>query len=288
MRNAIIVTKASGVTEPFQIGKLRHSLTRARASEDEIEYILEMITPRLYSGISTRKIYQEAFRLLRSKSMHHAARYNLKRGMLELGPTGFPFERFVGELFRELGYGVEVDIKLPGKCVVHEVDVRATVDHEVILVECKYRNQAGIAVDVKTPLYIYARFQDLLDNGALQPQQTFHGWIVTNAKFTVDAIAYGQCKSMNMLSWNYPADNSLKDQIDALGLYPLTCLTTLTQREKQWLLERKYVLARDVCNQPELLRRAGVRDSRLPKVAHEGARLCKPGPQKTMPEEKPL
>lgn len=285
MRNAIIVTKASGVSEPFQIGKLRHSLARARASEDEIEYILEMITPRLYSGISTRKIYQEAFRLLRSKSMHHAARYNLKRGMLELGPTGFPFERLVGELFRDQGYAVEVGIKLPGRCVTHEIDVRAVVDHEVILAECKYRNQAGIAVDVKTPLYIFARFQDLLDNGALQPQQKFAGWIVTNAKFTSDAIAYGQCKAMNMLSWNYPAHESLKDRIDATGLYPLTCLTSLTQREKQWLLERKYVLARDVYEQTDLLRRAGVRDSRLPKVALEGARLCKPGPQPTASRE---
>ena len=36
-----------------------------------------------------------------------------------------------------------------------------------------------------------------------------------------------------MLGWDYPVKGSLKNLIDALGLYPITCLTSLTKKEKQ-------------------------------------------------------
>ena len=275
MNKKIIVTKASGLTEPFSILKLRNSLTRAKASPEEINGIVEILLPKLYQGISTKKIYSEAFRLLREYSKHHAARYYLKRGMMELGPSGYPFENFVGELFKHQGYAVEVGLIMQGKCVTHEIDVSAKRENQFMLMECKYRNQPGISVDVKTPLYIYSRFQDLLDNSLLKNEkQSFVGWIVTNAKFTTDAIAYGSCKSMNLLGWNYPINNSLKDMIDKFGLYPLTCLTSLTHHEKQWLLTNNYVLAKDIYNKENILRKAGVKEIRMKAVLEEGAKLC--------------
>lgn len=169
--NQIAVRKASGVTEPFSIAKLRSSLTKARASEEEINFILESLQPKLYEGITTKKIYSEAFRLLRQKSKHHAARYYLKKGIMELGPSGYPFEKFMSELFRHQGYSVVVGKILKGKCVDHEIDVIGEKGNEMILVECKYRNLAGIAVDVKTPLYIHARFDDVSENGALKKKR---------------------------------------------------------------------------------------------------------------------
>ena len=58
--------------------------------------------------------------------------------------------------------------------------------------ECKYKNQGGVSVDVKVPLYINSRFDDVLDNRSqLGHFSKFQGWIVTNARFTDDAKAYG-------------------------------------------------------------------------------------------------
>jgi transcriptional regulator NrdR family protein len=71
----IVVTKASGLIEPFSIKKLRNSLERAKASSEEINSIISELLPKLYQGISTKKIYSDAFRLLRNQSKHHAARY---------------------------------------------------------------------------------------------------------------------------------------------------------------------------------------------------------------------
>jgi hypothetical protein len=275
MRNKIVVTKASGTTEPFSIKKLRTSLERAKATSEEINSIIETLLPKLYQGISTKKIYSEAFRLLRNQSKPNAARYYLKRGIMELGPSGFPFENFVGELFKHQGYVVQVGRILQGKCVSHEIDVIGEKENQMILMECKYRNQPGITVDVKTPLYIQSRFEDVLANGLLKDKESmFAGWITTNAKFTSDALDYGNCKGLNMLSWDYPHNKALKDMIDNSGLYPLTCLTSLTRHEKQWLLAKNYVLVRDIYNNKNLLLQAGVKETRLKSVIDESIKLC--------------
>jgi hypothetical protein len=275
MRNKIVVTKASGATEPFSIKKLRNSLVRAKAAPEEINSIIDELLPKLYQGISTKKIYSEAFRLLRNQSKPLAARYYLKRGIMELGPSGFPFENFVGELFKHQGYVVQVGRILQGKCVNHEIDVIAEKENQMILIECKYRNQSGITVDVKTPLYIQSRFEDVLANGLLKDKESmFAGWITTNAKFTSDALDYGNCKGLNMLSWDYPHNKALKDMIDNSGLYPLTCLTSLKSHEKQWLLAKNYVLVKDIYNNKNLLLQAGVKETRLKSVIDESIKLC--------------
>lgn len=275
MRNEIVVTKASGATEPFSIKKLRNSLERAKATPEEINSIIDELLPKLYQGISTKKIYSQAFRLLRNQSKHHAARYYLKRGIMELGPSGFPFENFIGELFKHQGYIVQVGRILQGKCVSHEIDVIAEKENQMILMECKYRNQPGITVDIKTPLYIQSRFEDVFANGLLKDtERMYAGWITTNAKFTSDALVYGNCKGLNMLSWDYPHNKALKDMIDNSGLYPLTCLTSLTRHEKQWLLAKNYVLVRDLYNNKNLLLQAGVKETRLKTVLDEAIKLC--------------
>ena len=274
-KNNIAVTKASGKVEPFSIKKLSQSLARAKATTDEINSIVESLIPKLYKGISTQKIYSEAFRLLRNQSKNHAGRYYLKRGIMELGPSGFPFETFIGELFKHQGYKVQVGNIVQGQCVIHEIDVIAEKENQLNLMECKYKNQPGIAIDVKIPLYIQSRFEDVLENKLLgYSDREFKGWVVTNSKFTSDAIAYGSCKGLQLLGWDYPVNNSLQNWIDRTGLYPLTCLTSLTRTEKEWLLSKGYVLVKDIYNNKRLLLKAGVKETRIKAVMDEGQQLC--------------
>jgi len=79
---------------------------------------------------------------------------------------------------------------------------------------------------------------------------------------------------LNLLSWDYPHKNALKDMIDNSGLYPLTCLTSLTRHEKQWLLDKDYVLVRDIYSNIQLLKKAGITERRLRSVYDEGLKLC--------------
>jgi hypothetical protein len=274
MKKNIFVTKASGKSEPFSILKLRKSLERVKANKPEIDNIIAKLLPQLYNGINTKKIYSEAFRLLRQCSPYNAARYQIKKGIMELGPSGFPFEKFISKLFEIQGYSVQTGQFVKGKCVTHEIDVIAKKETEILLAECKYRNTQGITVDVKTPLYIHARFDDVLANGSFKKkEESVKGWVITNAKFTTDAITYGKCVGLNLLSWDYPNKSSLKELIDLYGLYPLTCLTSLSKQEKQWLLTKDYVLAKDVYQNEKLLEKAGVSIKRIDSVKTEGAKL---------------
>lgn len=131
--------------------------------------------------------------------------------------------------------------------------------------------------DVKIPLYIQARFQDVQARWKLIPghREKFHqGWVVTNTRFTADAIKYGTCSGLNLVSLDFPQKGSLRDMIEETGLYPLTCLTTLTQPEKKLLLDKKIVLCREICHDSEYLRQINIPASRIKEVLEEGHQLC--------------
>lgn len=272
----IIVTKASGEKVPFSANKLQLSLERAGAGEEDIDAVLCEVKSILYEEIPTKKIYQTAFRMLRKRSKITVARYVLKKAIMELGPTGYPFERFVGELLKYQGFKVQVGVMLPGQNVQHEIDVIAENDDSRFMVECKFHNRQGLKSDVKVPLYVHSRFLDVEKQWKKQPgfAGKFHqGWIVTNTRFTEDAINYGNGVGLKLIGWDYPKKGSLKERIDLSGLHPLTCLTSLTKSEKQRLLENNIVLCRELVQDDQILREAGIKENRVKKITREAELL---------------
>jgi hypothetical protein len=274
---SLLITKASGKIVPFAEDKLRHSLKNAGANDSVIDTILNEIHPKLFQGITTKKIYRLAFNLLRESSGSLAARYHLKRAIMELGPSGYPFEKYVAALLSQQGYSVTTGQTIKGKCVSHEVDVVAKKDERYFMIECKYHNQPGTICDVKIPLYIQARFKDVeQQEGEIQGRATKfnQAWVVTNTRFSSDAIQYGICAGLNLIGWDYPKKGSLKNLIDSLGLYPVTCLVSLTKVEKQRLLDAKIVLSREICDTPQLLTEISVKPARIRTVLDEARNLC--------------
>lgn len=270
------ITKASGEKNIFSEDKLRNSLLRSGAASKVVDDILAQIVPQLYDGITTSEIYSMAFQMLKRYRKGPAAKYKLKDAIMELGPTGFPFEQFVARIFQRIGYEVQTDMLIDGKCVRHEVDVVAQKDREKHLIECKFHRQKGIFCDVKIPLYIKARFNDIeqqLSGTEDGKAWSFKGWLVTNTHFTQDAITYGLCAGLHLLGWDFPAKGSLRALIDQYGLHPVTCLTTLTKAEKQQLLEKKIVLCSELSAHEDLLERM-IRGERLKKLKAECAHLA--------------
>ena len=269
---AIEIIKASGKKVPFQADKLQRSLLKAGADPGLAGEIVAEVSSRLFPGVSTRRIHQLAFRMLRQHQSHLAAKYDLKKAMLEMGPSGFPFEIYTGELFKAAGCLVRLDQMMEGFCVRHEVDVIARAGSRLHIMECKYHNQRGLICDVKIPLYIHARFQDTARKS--DPALQLQGWVITNTKFSEDATTYGTCAGLRLLSWNYPANRGLGEIIDTSGLYPLTCLTTLSRKEKSSLLDKKIVLSSQIASNPGLLREAGIGPEAQPKILEEIRKLC--------------
>ncbi len=271
------ITKASGEKVPFSSTKLHQSLERAGANEATINQILLDIRSELYDGITTRKIYQKAFKLLRKAEHHLAAKYKLKQAIMELGPSGYPFEQFIGEILRSQGYSVKIGEIVKGHCVNHEVDVVAEKDDRRLMIECKYHSNPGIKSNVKIPLYIFSRFKDVekawrkTDGDGM----TYRGWLVTNTKFTLDAIEYGNCVGLTMIGWDYPQPGNLKERIDISGLYPITTLTSLTKKEKQKILKKGAVLCKDICENHAFLDEIGLGVKRRKTIITEAEYLCR-------------
>src|SRR3972149_2770032 len=133
----ISIIKASGERELWDSRKLERSLRAARAGEDLVREIVGHIEKDLRDGLRTSDIYAHAFSLLKRYDRPVAAQYSLRKAIAALGPSGFPFERFVAKILNAQGYRTKVGTIVRGFCVSHEVDVIAEKRDERILVEAK-------------------------------------------------------------------------------------------------------------------------------------------------------
>lgn len=269
-----MIKKASGETQPFSKEKLIGSLKRSGASITVIndiankieEWIIGEIKSQMAAdnapvgteaelannyGIPSREIYRRAFALLDKKTVSSAARYKIKDALMEMGPTGHPFEFFAAEIYKTLGFDTQVSVILNGHCVTHEVDVIATKENHQRFIECKYYQSTGKNANVQVPLYIRSRVDDIIAYKNSHPESTeftYSGGVVTNTRFTNDAEAYGNCCGLHLLSWDYPQGNGLKDIIDREKIFPITSLTSLTKAQKTILMDKGIVICRQLSN----------------------------------------
>lgn len=272
----MIITKADGATEEFKSHKLISSLKKAGARSEEIMRILMEVETSLKEGMKTQLIYQKAFQLLRESADPVAAKYSLRRAVFSLGPTGFPFEDFLGKIFEAEGYTTKRRLVLRGKCAVHEVDLAAYSPAETFIAEAKFHAKPGIKSDLQVAMYSYARYLDLQSTriGKKDTNGVVTLYLITNTKFTTAAIKYAECSGIKLLSWDYPKRNSLHDKIERLGTYPVTVLTHLSTTQKQYLLGRGFILCSDITKNPSILHELGLPKQKFDAVLHEASSLC--------------
>jgi len=271
------VVKQSGEIVYFDRDKLKRSLQHSGARIEKIDEILEYIERQIYDGMPTRKIYKLAFQMLKKTSKSQAARYNLKSAIQSLGPAGFFFEEYIALLFAAEGYETKTNIFLDGKCVSHELDILIKKNELVTMIECKFHSNSDVKSDVKIPMYILSRFNDLKVNQYSlfdKSEQISACIVITNNRFTSEALQFGVCSGLKMMSWDYPPNESLKHRVDDNGMYPITCLTTLSQAEKDMLLAQKILLAKELIHDVELLNQIGISRNRFKNIIREASDLC--------------
>ncbi len=245
MSAQIIVIKRSGEQVPFEDERVIHSMQRSGVPVELQDKALQHIKERVQKDntITTDEIFYHIREFLVGKDKKSALRFNLRQGIFDLGPTGFPFEKYLAEIFQEQGFKTQTDLVMKGDCVDHEIDILLEKEGKKEIVEVKFHNQTFGKTDVQVALYVYARFLDL------QKSNNISGvWIATNTKLSIDAIHYAKCKGIKMLSWNYPPEASLAEFVEKPKMYPLTVITDLTQEEKRHLIDNGIVLAKDLLN----------------------------------------
>jgi len=266
------IKKTTGETEVFSLDKLQKSIERAGIDADVAASIATDVA-KDQNIETTVDVHGAAYRNLKRKYRPAAARYNLKRALKALGPSGYPFEQFVARLLAARGYKTSTNRTLRGMCITHEIDVMAYKDKRHFIFECKFHNNLGYKSDVQTVLYMKARFDDI----GMRWQKIHEGrdehlhklWIVTNTQFTSQAVTYAKCVGIELMSWRYPHGHSLAELIDETGLHPVTAITKLTKRQKDYILSHGLVLCREVESKKDVLKHAGVRGKKLEQIVAE-------------------
>jgi Holliday junction resolvase len=272
----IKIQKYSGEYVDFDLDKLAFSLSKSGATESDVDEIVRKIEPQIYDGMHTKDLYKLAFKYLKKKSNTFAARFSLKRALRDLGPDGYYFERWVARLFQHMGYETLHNQLLAGYAVNHEIDVLGKKDGALIIAECKFRNTTEAKISVTTPMYFLSRFKDLqgktFDNFESEAVVK-EGWLVTNVFLTEDAKVFCKYYGLDMLSWDFPEDKSIKARVDNTGLYPITCLTTLNKSDKNELLKLDCILVRELIEHPQFMNSLNFTNSKKENILAEAEGL---------------
>jgi len=270
-----VITKANGEREQFDPEKLHRSLVRSGASRSVADTITSKIESSLRDGDKTQEIYRRAFKQLRRVQAPIAARYSVKRALLDLGPSGYPFEDFIAEIYRKLGYEAQTRAVVQGRCIEHELDIVAKKGEERLGAEIKFHNNPGIKSDIKVALYVNARFDDIASQSGKGSDVDFtNRLLITNTKFTQQVEIYAACVGLQLVSWDYPVKGNLRELIEETGLHPVSCLTTLSNVHKKKLMEQGIVLCRQVRERAEDVEVLGLSKKTMSNLFEEINNLC--------------
>jgi len=225
----------------FNENKILSTCRRAGASKKTAHQILKKVRSKIYQGILTRDIYKYVLQAISeekdAKGLHQ--RYRLKEAIMKLGPNGFAFENYVGNILGHYGHEIKgIRSKVKGKCSLHEIDLVAISNKKKFMIECKHNSTPGGFIGLKVALYTHARF---LDTTPLFDGEV----IVCNAKVSQNAKKYAKCIGQEIFSWRYPPKKSLEKIIEDYKLYPVTILN-LNSNELERFSRNHIMVAKDL------------------------------------------
>jgi len=244
MKN-IFVVNSRGEREPFSFRKVYQSARRVGASKKFARQIAEKIRFTAKDGTRTDEIFNQVKKMLSQEIPGAALKFNLKKAMKKMGPTGFPFEKYVAEIFSRQGFKVRLNQHIQGACLNYEIDFLAEKGNLLYLAECKYRNLFNNLVHANDALISYARFLDI-KKGGFASKRNLKALLATNTKFTTRTIKYSRCYNIELLGWRYPKGRGLEYFIDSQKLYPITILPSLDEKLADFFVSKKMMLAEDV------------------------------------------
>ena len=265
----ISVIKETGEREPFDEQKILNSIKRVGIPKGQEQEVLSHVKSKVYEGIKTSEIFNHVSEFLKENHPYAHTKYNLKRAIMDLGPTGYPFEDFVASVLTNEGYTTQVRQILNGECITHEIDVVAKKDKEKIMVEAKFHNEMGIKTDTHVALYTEARFEDVRERNGFTKVM-----LATNTKITTEALDYAKCKGVLVLSWSYPEGEGLRDLIEKYRLIPVTVLTSLTSAQKRQLIDQGVGLCQAILKRQEALDAFNLAPKIKEEVLKEAAFVC--------------
>jgi CRISPR/Cas system-associated exonuclease Cas4 (RecB family) len=272
----IFVINSRGEREPFSFKKVYQSARKVGASKRTAKDIAEKISFSIKEGESTQKIAELVNKMLSQEIPQAALKFRLKNAMKKMGPTGFPFEKYVAEIFSREGYKVKLNQYIQGACLKYEIDFTAQKEGVFYIAECKFRNLPNTLVHANDILVTHARFLDIKRGSFLKGEnRKMKALLATNTKFTSRTVKYSKCYNIELLGWKCPKGRGLESLIDNRKLYPITILPSLDRKLEEVFASKKMMLAEDVLsvNLTKISREFDIPAKKLDKLASEASLL---------------
>jgi len=271
------ITKASGQQEAYSRQKLCNSLKATGAPKTLVDRVCRMMEKEVRPGMTTKEIYERTTRHLAKESPVLAARYSLKQGIMELGPAGFLFERYVATILQEYGYAAKTNQMMKGASgIFHEIDILASTKDTHYIIEAKYHNNRGVKTDVKISMYTFARLLDIEAHKKKREKEKHQAWLFTNTKFTKSAIQYSAYKDIKLTGWKYPKKESLEMLIEGKSLYPVTVLPSVNRYARERFAQHNLYFAKDLIHltPKQFQKMFGIRQKISKNIQREAMALC--------------
>lgn len=268
----MLIKKADGEKVRYSRGKFCSSLKGAGAEATLVDSVCQSVEKGLRPGQTTDYIFRRATRELMKKNLKVAARYNMKRGVRELGPAGFLFEQYVETILKTLGYRTARNRNIRGKCTSHEIDVTGTKGGKQHLIEAKYHSLPGTKVHIDVVMYADARCGDIARK---HTKNNYTMWLITNTKFTTKAREYAKCRGIQLTGWDCPRGEGLEKIITEHMLYPVTSLPSVTKEVREVFVKKGMMLAQDLApySAKELERKFSLPREKAEAIAKEADAL---------------
>jgi len=261
----IYVTKADGSKQPFDKQKIINTCLRLQATLEQAQSIADKIEAKAYDGIPTKKILQMVFLYMKKYRPAIGYQIDLRQAiaMLRSKPD---FEVFVAKLFEAMGYEVERNLIIQGKCIEHEIDVVARKDSEVILVEVKHHVNHHTYSGLDTFLQLNSTLEDLKE-GYESGKNNFKftkAILICNTKVSDHARRYALCRGLEFIAWKFPQEKGLERLIEEYKLYPITFLKGIERNEAYKLADASVVTLKQLLDDVEKIsRKSGIGKNRI-------------------------
>jgi len=257
----VVVKKADGSVQSFDKEKVVRTCLRMGANKQVAYEVAEKVERRLYDGISTANILQMVFQFMRSYKHIVGHLFDLRKG-LSLMSSKPEFEVFVQALLARTGFEVSPNRLLIGKCVEHEVDAIARKDGVTYFVEAKHHSRYHTPTGLDESRIARAVLEDVIEGFVFGKSdlKIDRAMIVTNTRYSDQAIQYGNCRNILQIGWSSPIDHGLQSMIEGKNLLPLSCLRGLSMDARLKLAIAGIVLFEQLIEEDtmELARKTGL------------------------------
>jgi hypothetical protein len=263
------VTKYDGTKQAFNREKIIRTAIRMGATRQAAEQIVDEIENKAYDGISTRKILQMLYAILKRHRPTLKHQIDLRRS-LSLLKSAPDFEQYIQQLLREHGYKVTPNQIIQGKCVQHEVDAIATKDNRTCFVEVKHHIKYHTPTGLDIPRIARAVLEDITEGHQLgqNNHKIDYAMIVCNTKLSDYAKQYSDCRKISHIGWSSPQNQDLQTMIETKKLYPITILKGLNTYTRNQLTSNGIITLKQLTQKSltELKHQTGIHKNKLEPI----------------------